>query len=79
MVICERIFGPIKDWDCGCGKYKNIRYKGVICDRCGVEVTGLKLEGKNGSYFTCSTSGSHMVFKRNPIKTWSSSRYILEI
>ena len=42
-LFCERIFGPIKDWDCGCGKYKNIRYKGVICDRCGVEVTRAKV------------------------------------
>ncbi len=38
-LFCERIFGPIKDWECSCGKYKRIRYKGVICDRCGVEVT----------------------------------------
>ncbi|MFR9292173.1 MAG: DNA-directed RNA polymerase subunit beta', partial [Peptococcus niger] len=38
-LFCERIFGPKKDWECNCGKYKRIRYKGVICDRCGVEVT----------------------------------------
>ncbi len=38
-LFCERIFGPVKDWECSCGKYKRIRYKGVICDRCGVEVT----------------------------------------
>ena len=38
-LFCERIFGPSKDWECHCGKYKKIRYKGVICDRCGVEVT----------------------------------------
>ena len=38
-LYCERIFGPTKDWECHCGKYKKIRYKGVICDRCGVEVT----------------------------------------
>jgi DNA-directed RNA polymerase subunit beta' len=38
-LFCERIFGPVKDWECACGKYKRIRYKGVICDRCGVEVT----------------------------------------
>ena len=38
-LFCERIFGPNKDWECHCGKYKKIRYKGVICDRCGVEVT----------------------------------------
>ncbi len=38
-LFCERIFGPSKDWECHCGKYKKIRYKGVVCDRCGVEVT----------------------------------------
>jgi len=38
-LFCERIFGPVKDWECSCGKYKRIRYKGVVCDRCGVEVT----------------------------------------
>ena len=38
-LYCERIFGPTKDWECHCGKYKKIRYKGVICDKCGVEVT----------------------------------------
>ena len=38
-LFCEKIFGPSKDWECHCGKYKKIRYKGVICDRCGVEVT----------------------------------------
>ncbi|MFA6457416.1 MAG: hypothetical protein WCW40_11385, partial [Bacteroidota bacterium] len=38
-LFCERIFGPTRDWECYCGKYKRIRYKGIICDRCGVEVT----------------------------------------
>ena len=38
-LFCERIFGPVKDYECHCGKYKRIRYKGIICDRCGVEVT----------------------------------------
>ncbi len=38
-LFCEKIFGPVKDWECTCGKYKHIRYKGVVCDRCGVEVT----------------------------------------
>ena len=37
-LFCEKIFGPSKDWECHCGKYKKIRYKGVVCDRCGVEV-----------------------------------------
>ena len=42
-LFCERIFGPTKDWECHCGKYKKIRYKGKICDRCGVEVTKAKV------------------------------------
>ena len=42
-LFCERIFGPMKDWECSCGKYKRIRYKGIVCDRCGVEVTKAKV------------------------------------
>ena len=42
-LFCERIFGPTKDWECHCGKYKRIRYKGIICDKCGVEVTRAKV------------------------------------
>ena len=38
-LFCEKIFGPVKDWECNCGKYKGIRYRGIVCDRCGVEVT----------------------------------------
>jgi DNA-directed RNA polymerase subunit beta' len=41
-LFCERIFGPVKDYECACGKYKRIRYKGIVCDRCGVEVTRRK-------------------------------------
>ena len=44
-LFCERIFGPTKDWECHCGKYKKIRYKGKICDRCGVEVTRAPTSG----------------------------------
>ena len=38
-LFCERIFGPVKDWECYCGKYKRVRFKGIVCDKCGVEVT----------------------------------------
>ena len=41
--FCERIFGPTKDWECYCGKYKRVRYKGIVCERCGVEVTRSKV------------------------------------
>jgi len=42
-LFCEKIFGPVKDWECNCGKFKRIRYRGVVCDRCGVEVTQAKV------------------------------------
>mgnify|MGYP001166040934 CR=1 FL=1 len=45
-LFCEKIFGPTRDWECFCGKYKRIRYKGIICDRCGVEVTQKKKDGQ---------------------------------
>jgi DNA-directed RNA polymerase beta' subunit len=51
-LFCERIFGPVKDFECACGKYKRIRYKGIVCDRCGVEVTEKKFAVKNGAYQT---------------------------
>jgi DNA-directed RNA polymerase subunit beta' len=42
-LFCERIFGPVKDWECHCGRYKKVKFKGIICDRCGVEVTRSKV------------------------------------
>ena len=42
-LFCEKIFGPAKDWECSCGKYKGIRFKGIVCERCGVEVTSAKV------------------------------------
>ena len=42
-LFCEKIFGPVRNWECNCGKYKRIRYRGVVCDRCGVEVTHSKV------------------------------------
>ena len=62
-LFCERIFGPIKDWECHCGKYKRVRYKGIVCDRCGVEVTKAKgKKRKNGAYRTCCPCISYLVF-----------------
>ena len=62
-LFCERIFGPVKDYECHCGKYKRIRYKGIVCDRCGVEVTEKKVRREtNGSYFTGGAGGAHLVF-----------------
>ena len=61
-LFCERIFGPVKDWECHCGKYKRIRYKGIICDRCGVEVTEKKVRRERmGTHRTRCACGSHLV------------------
>ena len=63
-LFCERIFGPIKDWDCGCGKYKNIRYKGVICDRCGVEVTRAKVRRERMGHISLAAPVAHIWFSK---------------
>ena len=63
-LFCERIFGPVKDWDCGCGKYKNIRYKGVICDRCGVEVTRSKVRRERMGHIKLATPVAHIWFSK---------------
>ncbi len=59
-LFCERIFGPTKDWECHCGKYKKIRYKGKICDRCGVEVTRAKVRRERMGHITLATPVSHI-------------------
>jgi DNA-directed RNA polymerase subunit beta' len=56
VLFCERIFGPVKDWECHCGKYKRIRYKGIVCDRCGVEVTEKKVRRERMGHITLSCS-----------------------
>ena len=59
-LFCERIFGPIKDWECHCGKYKRIRYKGKICDRCGVEVTRSKVRRERMGHIELAAPVSHI-------------------
>ncbi|MBQ2454694.1 MAG: DNA-directed RNA polymerase subunit beta', partial [Firmicutes bacterium] len=59
-LFCERIFGPTKDWECHCGKYKRIRYKGIVCDRCGVEVTKSKVRRERMGHITLATPVSHI-------------------
>jgi DNA-directed RNA polymerase subunit beta' len=56
----ERIFGPVKDWECACGKYKRIRYKGIVCDRCGVEVTRSKVRRERMGHIELAASVSHI-------------------
>ncbi len=61
-LFCERIFGPTKDWECACGKYKRIRYKGVVCDRCGVEVTRSKVRRERMGHISLAAPVSHIWF-----------------
>jgi DNA-directed RNA polymerase subunit beta' len=59
-LFCERIFGPTKDWECHCGKYKRIRYKGIVCDRCGVEVTRSKVRRERMGHIELAAPVSHI-------------------
>ncbi len=59
-LFCEKIFGPSKDWECHCGKYKKIRYKGVVCDRCGVEVTKASVRRERMGHIALAAPVSHI-------------------
>ncbi len=75
-LFCERIFGPVKDWECSCGKYKRIRYRGVVCDRCGVEVTQSKVRRERLGHIELAVPVSHIwFFKSLP----SRMGYLLDI
>ena len=63
-LFCEKIFGPTKDWECYCGKYKKIRYRGVICDRCGVEVTRSKVRRERMGHIKLAAPVSHIWFAK---------------
>ena len=68
-LFCEKIFGPTKDWECHCGKYKRVRYKGVVCDRCGVEVTKAKVRRERMGHIELAAPVSHIwYFKGIPSK-----------
>jgi len=64
-LFCERIFGPTKDWECHCGKYKRIRYKGIICDRCGVEVTEKKVRRERMGHISLVVPVAHIWYVRS--------------
>ena len=59
-LFCEKIFGPTKDWECHCGKYKKVRYKGVVCDRCGVEVTKASVRRERMGHIELAAPVSHI-------------------
>jgi DNA-directed RNA polymerase subunit beta' len=64
-LFCERIFGTTKEWECYCGKFKSIRYKGVICDRCGVEVTHPKVRRERMGHIELASPVSHIWYYRS--------------
>ena len=63
-LFCEKIFGPTKDWECACGKYKKIRYKGIVCDKCGVEVTRSVVRRERLGHITLQVPATHIWFLR---------------
>ena len=64
-LFCEKIFGPSKDFECSCGKYKRLRYKNVVCDRCGVEVTSSKVRRERMGHIELAASVVHTWFLKN--------------
>ena len=75
-LFCEKIFGPTKDWECACGKYKRVRFKGIVCERCGVEVTRNKVRRERMGHIELAAPVSHIwYFKGSP----SRLGYLLEI
>jgi len=75
-LFCEKIFGPTKDWECYCGKYKRVRFKGIVCERCGVEVTRAKVRRDRMGHIELAASVSHIwYFKGVP----SRLGYLLDI
>jgi DNA-directed RNA polymerase subunit beta' len=78
-LFCEKIFGPVKDWECHCGKYKRIRYKGVICDRCGVEVTQKSVRRERMGHIELAVPVVHIWYLRSvPEQNWSTSWDVYE-
>src|SRR5207247_1727569 len=68
-LFCEKIFGPVRDWECHCGKYKRIRYKGIICDRCGVEVTQKSVRRERMGHISLAVPVVHIwYFRSTPSK-----------
>ncbi|WP_308805818.1 DNA-directed RNA polymerase subunit beta' [Atopobium minutum] len=65
-LFCEKIFGPVKDWECSCGKYKGIRFKGIVCERCGVEVTSAKVRRDRMGHIELAAPVSHIWYFKSP-------------
>ncbi|MGL5760369.1 MAG: DNA-directed RNA polymerase subunit beta', partial [Cetobacterium sp.] len=63
-LFCERIFGPSKDWECSCGKYKRMRYKGLVCEKCGVEVTKSKVRRERMGHIALAAPVAHIWYSK---------------
>ena len=63
-LFCEKIFGPTKDWECSCGKYKRMRYKGLVCEKCGVEVTKSKVRRERMGHISLAAPVSHIWYSK---------------
>ncbi len=74
-LFCEKIFGPVKDWECACGKYKGIRFKGIVCERCGVEVTSAKVRRERMGHIELAAPVSHIWYFKSPV-TFPLSRLL---
>ena len=68
-LFCEKIFGPTKDWECSCGKYKRVRFKGIICERCGVEVTRSKVRRERMGHIELAAPAVHIWYLRGT-RSW---------
>ena len=75
-LFCERIFGPVKDYECHCGKYKRIRYKGIVCDRCGVEVTEKKVRRERMGHIQLVGPVVHIWYIRSLPSKFEVSQYL---
>lgn len=79
-LFCEKIFGPVRDWECHCGKYKGIRYKGIVCDRCGVEINLKSVRRERMGHITLSVPVVHIwYFRSMPSKIGQTFRIHLRI
>ena len=76
-LFCERIFGPTKDYECHCGKYKRIRYKGIVCERCGVEVTEKKVRRERMGHIRLAVPVAHIWYLRSLLRKWRLSLVFL--
>ena len=77
-LFCERIFGPTKDWECACGKYKRIRFRGIVCDKCGVEVTRSRVRRERMGHIELAAPITHAAALANAeiIKPFQSERIL---